>query len=64
MKTLMKFQPLYVHEMKSLFVKCQEIEEMRMLLVRTALFSVHKALSQIQDDKYDFIVMQLQIYMR
>lgn len=43
--------PDYVKAMTELFMKCQEIEEARLVLVRTVLFAVHKALSTIQDPR-------------
>lgn len=46
-----KYHPIYVHDMTTLFMKCQEMEAKRLSLFKTALFSVHKALNVIQDKR-------------
>lgn len=41
----------YVDGMTILFVKCQEYEERRLIAFKSAMFSVHKALNMIQDQR-------------
>lgn len=46
-----EYHPTYVHDMTTLFTKCQEMEGARLTLFKSALFSVHRALNIIQDSR-------------
>lgn len=40
-----KYNPIYVEDMKAVFVRCQDIEDTRLKFFKKALFSVHKCLN-------------------
>lgn len=42
---LQKYRRIYVHDMTTLFAKCQEMEGGRLNLFKSALFCVHNALN-------------------
>uniref|UniRef100_A0A336LU36 CSON009988 protein n=1 Tax=Culicoides sonorensis TaxID=179676 RepID=A0A336LU36_CULSO len=44
-----KYNPIYVEDMKSVFIKCQEMEETRLRFFKEVLFSVHKCLNISQE---------------
>lgn len=52
LKNLTNYHPIYVHDMTTIFMKCQDIEADRMSVFKAALSSVHKALHMIQDKRY------------
>lgn len=52
LQNLNEYHPIYVHDMNTLFTKCQEMEGARLTLFKSALFSVHRALKVIQDQRY------------
>lgn len=47
-----KYNPIYIEDMGSVFVKCQEMEETRLRFFKKLLFSIHKTLNVTQDPKY------------
>lgn len=51
LQNLNDYHPTYVHDMSTLFTKCQEMEAARLTLFKSALFSVHRALNVIQDQR-------------
>lgn len=46
-----KYNPIYMEDMTSVFVKCQELEETRLQFFKDILFSIHKSLNVSQDPK-------------
>jgi protein kinase C and casein kinase substrate in neurons protein len=44
-----KYNPIYIEDMTSVFIKCQEMEETRLRFFKNVLFSVHKSLNVSQD---------------
>lgn len=44
-----KYNPVYIEDMTSVFIKCQEMEETRLRFFKTVLFSIHKSLNFSQD---------------
>ncbi|XP_031623917.1 protein kinase C and casein kinase substrate in neurons protein 2 isoform X2 [Contarinia nasturtii] len=44
-----KYNPIYIEDMTSVFVKCQEMEEIRLQFFKKVLFSIHKTLNVTQD---------------
>lgn len=46
-----KYNPIYMEDMTSVFVKCQELEETRLRFFKDVLFSIHKSLNVSQDPK-------------
>lgn len=46
-----KYNPIYMEDMTSVFVKCQELEETRLRFFKNLLFSIHKTLNVSQDPK-------------
>lgn len=52
LQSLNEYHLVYVHDMTTLFTKCQEMEGARLSLFKSALFSVHRALNVIQDPRY------------
>lgn len=47
-----KYNPIYIEDMSSVFVKCQEMEETRLRFFKKVLFSIHKTLNVTQDPTY------------
>lgn len=47
-----KYNPIYIEDMSSVFVKCQEMEETRLRFFKKVLFSIHKTLNVAQDPRY------------
>lgn len=47
-----KYNPIYMEDMTSVFIKCQEMEETRLRFFKNVLFSIHKSLNVTQDPKY------------
>lgn len=47
-----KYNPIYIEDMSSVFVKCQEMEETRLRFFKKLLFSIHKTLNVTQDPRY------------
>lgn len=48
-----KYNPIYMEDMTSVFIKCQEMEEIRLRFFKDVLFSIHKTLNVTQNPKYD-----------
>lgn len=46
-----KYNPIYVEDMKSVFIKCQEMEETRLQFFKEVLFSLHKNLNISQEPR-------------
>lgn len=46
-----KYNPIYVEDMKSVFIKCQEMEETRLRFFKEVLFSLHKNLNISQEPR-------------
>lgn len=46
-----KYNPIYMEDMTSVFIKCQELEETRLRFFKNVLFSIHKTLNVTQDPK-------------
>ncbi len=44
-----KYNPIYIEDMTSVFIKCQEMEEIRLRFFKNVLFSVHKSLNVSQN---------------
>ncbi|XP_055299778.1 protein kinase C and casein kinase substrate in neurons protein 2 isoform X2 [Sitodiplosis mosellana] len=44
-----KYNPIYIEDMTSVFVKCQEMEQTRLCFFKNVLFSIHKTLNVTQD---------------
>lgn len=44
-----KYNPIYMEDMTSVFIKCQEMEETRLRFFKDTLFSIHKSLNVSQD---------------
>lgn len=44
-----KYNPVYIEDMSSVFIKCQEMEETRLRFFKEVLFSIHKALNVSQN---------------
>lgn len=47
-----KYNPIYMEDMTSVFIKCQETEETRLRFFKNVLFSIHKTLNITQDPTY------------
>lgn len=47
-----KYNPIYMEDMTSVFIKCQELEETRLRFFKNVLFSIHKTLNVTQDPKW------------
>lgn len=47
-----KYNPIYIEDMTSVFIKCQEMEETRLRFFKNVLFSIHKTLNVTQDPRY------------
>lgn len=47
-----KYNPIYIEDMTSVFVKCQEMEQTRLCFFKNVLFSIHKTLNVTQDPTY------------
>lgn len=46
-----KYNPIYMEDMTSVFIKCQELEETRLRFFKGILFDIHKSLNVSQDPK-------------
>ncbi|XP_062705577.1 protein kinase C and casein kinase substrate in neurons protein 1 isoform X2 [Aedes albopictus] len=44
-----KYNPVYIEDMTSVFIKCQEMEETRLRFFKNVLFSIHKCLNISED---------------
>uniref|UniRef100_U5EYM2 Putative adaptor protein pacsin n=1 Tax=Corethrella appendiculata TaxID=1370023 RepID=U5EYM2_9DIPT len=44
-----KYNPIYIEDMTSVFIKCQEMEETRLRFFKNVLFSIHKCLNISQE---------------
>ncbi|XP_055613300.1 protein kinase C and casein kinase substrate in neurons protein 1 isoform X2 [Uranotaenia lowii] len=44
-----KYNPIYIEDMTSVFMKCQEMEETRLRFFKNVLFSIHKCLNFSED---------------
>lgn len=44
-----KYNPVYIEDMSSVFIKCQEMEETRLRFFKSVLFAIHKALNISQN---------------
>lgn len=44
-----KYNPIYIEDMTSVFIKCQEMEETRLRFFKNVLFSIHKCLNISED---------------
>jgi len=44
-----KYNPIYIEDMTSVFIKCQEMEETRLRFFKNVLFSIHKTLNVTKD---------------
>lgn len=51
LQKLSEYQPIYVNDMEAIYMKCQEMEEQRLSIFKSALYSVHRALNIIQDQR-------------
>lgn len=51
-----KYNPIYIEDMTSVFIKCQEMEETRLRFFKNVLFSIHKTLNVTQDPRY-FVIL-------
>lgn len=51
LQDLNKYNPIYIEDMKSVFTKCQEMEETRLKFFKEALFSIHKCLNISQEQR-------------
>ncbi len=50
-----KYNPVYMEDMTSVFIKCQEMEETRLRFFKEVLFKIHKSLNVSQDPRYELI---------
>lgn len=55
LQELQKYNPIYIEDMKSVFIKCQEMEETRLNFFKEVLFSVHKCVNISQEPRYEDI---------
>lgn len=46
-----KYNPIYIEDMKAVFIKCQEMEETRLKFFKEVLFSIHKCLNITQEPR-------------
>lgn len=46
-----KYNPVYMEDMTSVFIKCQELEETRLRFFKDVLFNIHKTINVSQDPK-------------
>lgn len=44
-----KYNPIYIEDMTSVFIKCQEMEETRLRFFKNVLFSIHKCMNISED---------------
>lgn len=44
-----KYNPIYMEDMTSVFIKCQEMEETRLRFFKNVLFAIHKSLNFSKD---------------
>lgn len=44
-----KYNPVYMEDMTSVFIKCQEMEETRLRFFKTVLFAIHSSLNFSKD---------------
>lgn len=51
LQKLRDYQPIYVNDMTAIYMKCQEMEENRLSIFKSALYSMHRALNIIQDQR-------------
>lgn len=49
-----KYNPVYMEDMTSVFIKCQEMEETRLRFFKDVLFKIHKSLNVSKDPRYRF----------
>lgn len=47
-----KYNPIYMEDMTSVFIKCQEMEETRLRFFKSVLFSIHNSLNFSKDPRY------------
>lgn len=46
-----KYNPVYMEDMTSVFIKCQEMEETRLRFFKKVLFSIHSSLNFSKDPR-------------
>lgn len=54
-----KYNPVYMEDMTSVFIKCQEMEETRLRFFKEVLFKIHKSLNVSQDPSLPQIYEEL-----
>ena len=47
-----KYNPVYMEDMTSVFVKCQDIEQTRLTFFKEILFAIHACLDITKDPRY------------
>lgn len=52
LQEITKYNPIYIEDMTSVFVKCQEMEETRLRFFKNVLFSIHQTLNITKEPRY------------
>ena len=47
-----KYNPVYMEDMSTVFLKCQEMEETRLRFFKNVLFAIHNSLNFSKDPRY------------